>query len=116
MNRIEEEARIRLLARRSALARNLEAVEATELRQLEGTAQRQTDRDPPPDLDAQARITRAELFELSEIDAALSRIELGTYGHCEVCDGAIGRQRLLALPHARRCIDCTQPASARRTG
>jgi RNA polymerase-binding transcription factor DksA len=44
--------------------------------------------------------------ELAETQAALDRIDHGTYGRCESCGGAIGRQRLLALPAARFCIDC----------
>lgn len=44
--------------------------------------------------------------ELAETQAALDRIERGTYGRCESCGGAIGRQRLLALPATRYCIDC----------
>jgi RNA polymerase-binding transcription factor len=44
--------------------------------------------------------------ELSETHAALDRLESGTYGRCEACGGAVGRQRLLALPTARYCIDC----------
>jgi DnaK suppressor protein len=45
--------------------------------------------------------------ELAETQAALERVEQGNYGRCEVCGGAIGRQRLLALPAARYCINCT---------
>jgi RNA polymerase-binding transcription factor len=45
--------------------------------------------------------------ELSEIDAALARIADGTYGSCEVCGGAIGRDRLRALPEVRRCLSCS---------
>lgn len=45
--------------------------------------------------------------ELTEIDAALARIAAGTYGTCEVCGGAIGRDRLRALPEVRRCVTCS---------
>jgi RNA polymerase-binding transcription factor len=47
------------------------------------------------------------LREVAEIDAALARIADGTYGACEACGGAIGRDRLRALPLARRCLRCT---------
>jgi DnaK suppressor protein len=50
--------------------------------------------------------------ELLETDAALERIERGSYGRCEKCGGAIGRQRLLALPAARLCIECTAKVRA----
>jgi RNA polymerase-binding protein DksA len=42
---------------------------------------------------------------LAEIDAALERIEAGTYGTCEACGKPIGEERLEALPWARLCID-----------
>ena len=45
--------------------------------------------------------------EIVEIDAALARIADGTYGTCEVCGGAIGRDRLRALPEVRRCQACS---------
>jgi RNA polymerase-binding transcription factor DksA len=42
---------------------------------------------------------------LVEIEAALSRIEDGTYGTCSLCGNPIGSERLRALPWARLCID-----------
>jgi RNA polymerase-binding protein DksA len=43
---------------------------------------------------------------VGEIDAALSRIEQGTYGTCERCGQEIPRERLGARPWAKLCIDC----------
>jgi len=48
---------------------------------------------------------------LSDIDHALAKIDLGTYGTCERCGKPIGEDRLEAMPAARLCIEC---ASARR--
>jgi DnaK suppressor protein len=48
-----------------------------------------------------------EIDEIDEIDAALERIAAGTYGVCEVCGHAIGRDRLRALPEVRRCMVCS---------
>ena len=42
---------------------------------------------------------------LSEIDAALRRIEDGSYGTCEICGRPIAPERLEAIPWAARCID-----------
>ena len=42
---------------------------------------------------------------VSEIDAALARIENGTYGTCVVCGRPIGEERLEAVPWATLCID-----------
>ena len=43
---------------------------------------------------------------LAEIDAALKRIEEGTYGICTNCSEPIAVERLEALPWATLCIDC----------
>jgi DnaK suppressor protein len=48
---------------------------------------------------------------LTEINAALRRIDDGTYGVCEVCGKPIPRERLLAIPWARLCIDDQRRAS-----
>ena len=44
--------------------------------------------------------------QLREIDAALRRIEEGSYGECQRCEEAINPRRLDADPTARLCIDC----------
>lgn len=46
--------------------------------------------------------------ELSEMDAALSRIEAGDYGICRQCGGRISSERLEARPAAALCIDCAR--------
>jgi RNA polymerase-binding protein DksA len=43
---------------------------------------------------------------LGEIEAALTRIEGGTYGICTNCGKQISEERLEALPWATLCIDC----------
>ncbi len=43
---------------------------------------------------------------LEEIDAAVARLDTGTYGVCERCGRPIGAARLEALPAARTCIGC----------
>ena len=45
---------------------------------------------------------------LGEIDAALLRIDAGTYGTCTSCAGAISAARLEAYPWASVCIDCAR--------
>ena len=42
---------------------------------------------------------------ISEIDAALKRIDDGTYGLCAACGKPIGKERLEARPWATLCID-----------
>jgi len=43
---------------------------------------------------------------LYEIDEALKRIELGTYGKCEMSGKPIPRARLEAIPFARFTVEC----------
>ena len=45
---------------------------------------------------------------LNKIDAALRRLEEGTYGNCFECDEEISEARLRALPFAVRCKDCEE--------
>jgi RNA polymerase-binding protein DksA len=47
---------------------------------------------------------------ISEIDAALERIEDGSYGTCSSCGEEIPRARLEANPWASLCIDCKRRA------
>ena len=42
---------------------------------------------------------------LNEIDAALARIDEGTFGTCSSCGQPIGNERLDALPWATLCIE-----------
>ena len=43
---------------------------------------------------------------LVAIDAALDRIEAGSYGKCVNCGAHIPEERLEAMPWATLCIDC----------
>jgi DnaK suppressor protein len=51
-------------------------------------------------------LVRQAQSHLLEIDAALTRLQTGTYGTCEDCGQAIGEGRLEARPVARTCIEC----------
>jgi DnaK suppressor protein len=50
---------------------------------------------------------------LAEIDAALERIENGTYGTCTNCGEQIPQERLEALPWATLCIECQRDRERR---
>ena len=45
-----------------------------------------------------------------QIEAALARMDAGTYGRCANCGNAIAIRRLEAVPYARFCIDCQELA------
>jgi RNA polymerase-binding protein DksA len=42
------------------------------------------------------------------IQAALNRIEEGSYGICDSCGEEIGEARLAAVPEATRCVKCAE--------
>ena len=46
--------------------------------------------------------------ELNEIELALDKIKLGTYGICEMCEEPIGLPRLQVKNFARFCIACRE--------
>lgn len=45
---------------------------------------------------------------LEAIGEALERIEQGTFGKCEECQGVIAKGRLQALPYSRHCVKCAR--------
>lgn len=53
------------------------------------------------------------VHHLAEIDAALKRLELGTYGICVSCGEPIGEARLGVRPAATQCRDCAELDSRR---
>jgi RNA polymerase-binding transcription factor DksA len=59
-----------------------------------------------------AQVARSK-ERLTEIDAAMQRVGLGTYGKCEACGNEIGEARLEALPAARLCITCASKSQSR---
>lgn len=51
-----------------------------------------------------------------EIDAALQRLDDGTYGKCEACGKEIGGDRLELFPFARFCIEHQAEQEAQISG
>ncbi|MFC1708582.1 TraR/DksA family transcriptional regulator [Candidatus Omnitrophota bacterium] len=45
---------------------------------------------------------------LYEIDAALQKVEDGSFGICEECEKSISKTRLKAVPYAKMCIKCQE--------
>ena len=55
-----------------------------------------------------AALRDSAVAHVREVDAALERLEAGTYGRCEQCGDAIAPDRLAALPASRTCIGCAR--------
>ncbi|HEY8553783.1 MAG TPA: RNA polymerase-binding protein DksA [Burkholderiales bacterium] len=58
------------------------------------------------DMSIELRNRDRERKLIKKIDEALTRIDTGDYGYCEVCGVEIGLERLEARPTAELCIDC----------
>src|SRR4029453_4618169 len=99
------------------LRASAEAEAATLARDLEAlfTASRDSNADDEHDPEgAPIGFERAQLTALlaaargriAEVDNALRRVDVGTYGVCERCGQLIADERLAARPFARFCMAC----------
>ena len=64
--------------------------------------------------DRALQISAREREEIAEIDAALARIEDGTYGTCVVSGKPIPKERLEAIPHASMRVEVKSSGPAWR--
>lgn len=107
--------RDRLQKRRREIAASRAAAERGALEVREGRT------DPEYEESAQAdhveytltQLSDAQERELEQIDAALARVDAGTYGICVECEQRIAPDRLEALPYALRCAECAAREESR---
>ena len=103
----------RLLTQRASLQEQLKTLRGGDIGRVEAsanhfashedsTAQTNTARELEFALDAR------ETEELDQIEAALRRIEDGSYGQCADCGVEIPSARLDVAPEASRCIACQE--------
>ncbi|WGW11361.1 TraR/DksA C4-type zinc finger protein [Saxibacter everestensis] len=107
-----------LLAARSDAQRRSEALahEHADIIAATQFAAIDDEHDPEGSTIAYERTQTAQLLadthdEVNEIDAALLRVEDGSYGKCQQCGEPIAPARLEALPATRLCLSC---AASRR--
>ena len=101
------DARQALTLRRTVLAREIGAGVAKRAGERDGnvpdTAEIAAD-DVARDVNL-AEVER-DVAELEAIDAALTRLDGGTYGHCLDCGTGIEPARLASSPEVARCLPC----------
>jgi len=56
--------------------------------------------------DVNSRQEQRDLDEMAEVEAALHRLDNGTYGDCSDCGEPIPLQRLQVQPATQRCAPC----------
>lgn len=61
-------------------------------------------------------IDERETVHLAAVEAALERMDAGTYGVCIDCGIDIPSARLQATPDAARCVPCQEKAELRHSG
>jgi DnaK suppressor protein len=110
-----DEFRKRLLEARAQLTRTV-AVTGEELASLEDQPGDPLEDVPVQEVaDTLSRLEGLERHQLDEVNAALARLEAGTYGVCEGCSRPIPLARLRAIPTARYCVECQVAEERRRT-
>jgi RNA polymerase-binding protein DksA len=105
--RLEVE-RVRALARVGELTRELAGIVAST---ADGSSGGDDEHDPEGATVAYERQHIAALISrahrhLSDVNAALRKLDEGRYGFCDRCGLPIGAQRLAARPAALTCIRC----------
>jgi RNA polymerase-binding protein DksA len=108
-----EQFRKRLLAERVRAQGALDYLHEENSGSMDDEAQQGQSDNHPGDLatitlDREIDYTLEENEErvIAAIDAALERIDNGTYGTCQGCGQPIATDRLEAVPWTTQCIDC----------
>ena len=108
-----EQARERLIAERDRLIEVRDAASRLSTSATEAAQRELSSADQHPAEQATETLER-ELdlgilqsveSELTELEAAIGRLEAGRYGVCEVCGKPIAEGRLEAMPAARYCVE-----------
>jgi DnaK suppressor protein len=70
----------------------------------------------PDVVERETTIALVEALELrkAEIEAALSKVEMGSYGVCERCGEPIDPERLQIMPEATMCVNCKVQSERQR--
>jgi RNA polymerase-binding transcription factor DksA len=63
-------------------------------------------------IEVHIRLAATARMVLADVEAALHRMEDGSYGSCRLCRRPIDRERLMIVPQARYCARCQQVKEA----
>jgi DnaK suppressor protein len=102
-----------LLAQRASLVEQLAILRGGAVGRVEASTEHFATRDDTPAAANSARDLELALdahdnAEIGAVNAALKRIEDGSYGECVDCGTHIAEARLHAAPEAARCIPCQE--------
>ena len=98
------ELRNQLEARKAELNQRIARIKADIARGLDADSKEQaTQLENKEVLDA---LANEATDELAKVNAALQRMQNGTYGICTGCGKAIDSRRLAVRPYSSKCISC----------
>lgn len=103
-----EPTREMLLRERSAVITRMRSMTQDAL-----NLESETDGVPPSGYEREQALTLMLDGRLADIDSALERIEMGTYGVCRDCSREIPPRRLEAQPFAVLCVQCQSESEKR---
>jgi DnaK suppressor protein len=102
--------REKLLALRASLLGDMTQMEDDSLKDHSKTTSIPTDIEELGSDNADQELTLSLLGSdedaLDQIEAAIERIEDGSYGECVTCGAKIPKSRLEAIPYAAQCVRC----------
>ena len=102
-----------LLAQRTSLIEQLAILRGGSVGRAEASTEHFSTHDDTPAAANSARdlefaLDAHDTAEIAAVNAALARIEEGSYGECLECGAHISEARLHAAPEAVRCIHCQE--------
>jgi DnaK suppressor protein len=105
------EAYSRLLKERERLKRELERFEveikpADERREGSPFGKREEEANEAMEFEKRIALEKQLTDSFNNIDQAIQKYEVGTYGICDQCSKPIEAARLEALPYACLCLNC----------
>lgn len=65
-------------------------------------------------VEVRVKLAASARMVLADVEAALARMDEGSYGTCHLCRRPVERERLLIVPQARYCARCQQVREAGR--
>jgi DnaK suppressor protein len=102
-----------LLAQRGSLMEQLAILRGGTVGRAEASTEHFATRDDTPAAANSARdlefaLDAHDTAEIAAVNAALKRVDDGSYGECVDCGALISEARLHAAPEAARCIHCQE--------
>ncbi|MGW2465104.1 TraR/DksA family transcriptional regulator [Streptomyces sp. NPDC001761] len=63
-------------------------------------------------IEVRVKLAASARMVLADVEAALRRMDDGSYGACHLCRRPIDRERLMIVPQCRYCVRCQQVRQA----